>query len=51
MAKEKAMWSSYQKEKEEGKMQSVKDQLYLDSLLKTNATKAEERLTSVRRWH
>ena len=44
------MWSSYQKEKEESKLADVKDRLYLESLLKTNATKAESRLGTVRRW-
>lgn len=50
LEKEKLAWSSYGREQEEGRLAHLKDQLYLESLLKSNSTKAESRLTSVRRW-
>lgn len=50
LEKEKLAWSNYGKEQEESKLGYLKDQLYLESLLKSNSTKAESRLTSVRRW-
>jgi hypothetical protein len=51
LEKEKLMWSRYSQEREENRLNHIKDQAYLDGLLKTNSTKAESRLVSVRRWH
>ena len=50
MQKEKLVWSKYEQDREDAKIHHIRDQKYLDDLLKTNSTKAESRLTSVRRW-
>ena len=51
MAKEHLAWSKYEHDREENNLQKFKNQRYLDSILKSNSTKAESRLTSVRRWN
>lgn len=50
LEKEKLAWSNYSQEREDHKLSQLKGQKYLDSILKSNSTKAESRLTSVRRW-
>ena len=50
LEREHLAWSDYRQKREEGQMEHIKDKMYLDSLLKSTSTKAESRLTSVRRW-
>ena len=40
LEKEKLAWSQYGQKREDDKLGHLKDQKYLDSLLKTNSTKA-----------
>jgi hypothetical protein len=51
LAKEKLVWSRFEQEKEDNRVNYIKDQKYLDELLKSNSTKADSRRTSVRRWN
>ena len=51
LSREKAAWSEYGKEREEQEASNLKGQLYLQNLLRSNSTKAESRLSEVRRWN
>ena len=51
LEKERLVWNSYAQEREDKGIGHLKDQKYLDSLLKSNSTKADSRRTSVRRWN
>lgn len=51
LEKEKLLWSRYSQEKEEKGLNYIRDQKYLDDLLKSTSTKADSRRTSVRRWN
>lgn len=51
LEKERLVWSRYAQQREEKGLEHLKDQKYLDSLLKSNSTKADSRRTEVRRWN
>lgn len=44
-------WNQYSQEKEQSRFNYIKDQKYLDELLKSNSTKADSRRITVRRWN
>jgi hypothetical protein len=45
------IWSKYEQDREESKINRFKDERYLEEILKSNSTKADSRRTEVRRWN
>lgn len=49
--KAQLVMSRYEQAREATQLDHIKDEKYLQDLLRTNSTKAESRLTEVRRWN